>query len=76
MFTSSSNRLSQVKELEAAVDRAAEQPQRFNLTPDEIASRRKWIGTTKRQIDGMLETLKTATAAPINAIEAKVGLGR
>lgn len=62
-----------MKELEAAVDRAAEQPARFNLTPDEIASRRKWVASTRRQIDSMLETLKVATAAPVNALEAKVG---
>jgi len=65
----------QVKELEAAVDRAAEQPQRFNLSTEEVASRRKWVTGTRRAIDGMLETLKTATAAaPVNALEVKVGV--
>jgi hypothetical protein len=62
----------QLKELEAALDRAAEQPQRFNLSPDEIASRRKWIQSARRQLEGLLDTLKTATAAPVSALEAKV----
>eukprot|EP00878_Enallax_costatus_P008417 GHUV01008798.1.p1 GENE.GHUV01008798.1~~GHUV01008798.1.p1 ORF type:complete len:226 (+),score=54.80 GHUV01008798.1:292-969(+) len=62
----------QVNELDNAVNRAAEQAQRFGLTPEEIASRRKWISTTRRQITGMLDTIKTATAAPINAAENKV----
>ncbi|KAI8471517.1 MAG: Qc-snare protein, Tlg1/Syntaxin 6-family [Monoraphidium minutum] len=62
----------QLKELEGAVDRAAEQPARFNLAPDEIAGRRKWVGSTRRVIEGMLETLATAAAAPVNAVEAKV----
>lgn len=62
----------QLKELEAALDRAAQQPQRFNLTVEEIASRRKWISSTRRQIEGMTDTLKTATAAPVSNLEAKV----
>ncbi|GBF87781.1 hypothetical protein Rsub_00492 [Raphidocelis subcapitata] len=61
----------QLKELEAALDRAAEQPARFNLSQDEIASRRKWIAATRRQAEGMTNTLKTATAPPVNAAEAK-----
>jgi syntaxin 6 len=40
----------QVNELDAAVNRAAEQPQRFGLTPEEISSRRKWISATRRQV--------------------------
>jgi len=100
----------QLKELDNAVNRAAENPQRFNLTVEEIGSRRKWITGTQRQvgvgvgrapapppplasragllagtapttpprgalasqIEGMAETLKTATAAPVNAVESKV----
>lgn len=55
------------------MNRAAENPQRFNLTTEEIASRRKWIATTRRQVEAMSETLKTATAAPTaNPVESKV----
>eukprot|EP00879_Flechtneria_rotunda_P014286 GHRR01014924.1.p2 GENE.GHRR01014924.1~~GHRR01014924.1.p2 ORF type:complete len:139 (+),score=37.62 GHRR01014924.1:1072-1488(+) len=62
----------QVNELENAVNRAAEQVQRFGLTPEEIASRRKWISSTRRQVEGMLDTIKTATAAKINQQESKL----
>lgn len=54
----------QLTELDTAVDRASENPQRFNLTPEEISSRRRWVANTRRQVEGMKETLKTATAAP------------
>lgn len=40
----------QLNELENAVNRAAEQPQRFNLTPEEITSRKKWVTTTRKQV--------------------------
>lgn len=53
------------------MERAAGQPARFNLTADELAARRKWAGATRRSIEGMLETLRTATAAPANPVEAK-----
>ncbi|KAF6264347.1 Qc-SNARE, Tlg1/Syntaxin 6-family [Scenedesmus sp. NREL 46B-D3] len=62
----------QVNELDSAVNRAAEQPQRFGLTPEEIASRRKWISATRRQIEGMMDTIKTATAARVNPAEEKL----
>jgi syntaxin 6 len=52
----------QLNELDNAVDRASENPTRFNLTPEELGSRRRWIGNTRRQVEGMKETLKTATA--------------
>lgn len=42
----------QVNELDSAVNRAAEQPQRFGLTLEEISSRRKWITSTRRQVCG------------------------
>ncbi|GFR49902.1 hypothetical protein Agub_g12008 [Astrephomene gubernaculifera] len=54
----------QLNELDTAVDRASENPQRFNLTPEELSSRRRWISNTRRQLDGMKETLRTATAPP------------
>jgi hypothetical protein len=43
----------QVNELDSAVNRAAEQPQRFGLTPEEISSRRKWITATRRQVSSL-----------------------
>uniref|UniRef100_A0A7S0WJC1 t-SNARE coiled-coil homology domain-containing protein n=1 Tax=Chlamydomonas leiostraca TaxID=1034604 RepID=A0A7S0WJC1_9CHLO len=54
----------QLNELNSAVDVAAENPARFNLTSEELNSRRKWIDNTRRQVNGIKETLKTATAAP------------
>ncbi|KAG2497799.1 hypothetical protein HYH03_004070 [Edaphochlamys debaryana] len=52
----------QLNELDGAVTRASENLQRFNLTPEELNSRRKWISNTRRQLDGMKDTLRTATA--------------
>lgn len=54
----------QVNELDSAVNRAAEQPQRFGLTPEEISSRRKWITSTRRQV-GWLLACKTANEAAV-----------
>jgi len=39
----------QLDMLAEAVDTAAENPARFNLTIEEIGSRRKWLDTTRRQ---------------------------
>jgi hypothetical protein len=39
----------QLNELNSAVDVAAENPARFNLTSEELASRRRWIEGTQRQ---------------------------
>ncbi|KAG2422428.1 hypothetical protein HXX76_016043 [Chlamydomonas incerta] len=63
----------QLNELDTAVDRASENPQRFNLTPEELSSRRRWITNTRRQLDGMKDTLRTATAPPpaVSAAESK-----
>jgi anti-sigma factor RsiW len=62
----------QVNELDAAVNRAAEQPQRFGLTAEEIASRRKWISATRRQVRQqqhlrLLKLKAAATALPSSA---------
>mmetsp|Transcript_2681 Transcript_2681/g.4594 ORF Transcript_2681/g.4594 Transcript_2681/m.4594 type:complete len:225 (+) Transcript_2681:237-911(+) len=54
----------QLNELTSAVDVAAENPARFNLTVEELSSRRRWIETTQRQVGGHKETLKTALATP------------
>lgn len=51
--------LAQVNELDSAVNRAAEQPQRFGLTPEEISSRRKWITATRRQVSSLCWGLGT-----------------
>ncbi|GIL81703.1 hypothetical protein Vretimale_1343 [Volvox reticuliferus] len=61
----------QLNELDTAVDRASENPQRFNLTPEELSSRRRWISNTRRQVEGMKETLRTATAPPPNVSAAE-----
>lgn len=58
----------QLNELDNAVDRASENPQRFNLTPEELASRRKWINNTRKQVEGMKETLRTANATRAAAV--------
>lgn len=54
----------ELNQLDAAVEQASENPQRFNLTPEELSSRRKWLNNTRRQLEGMKETLRTATAPP------------
>lgn len=40
----------QLSELTSAVDVAAENPARFNLTAEELSSRRRWIEQTQRQV--------------------------
>ena len=40
----------QLDMLTEAVDVASENPARFNLTVEEIGSRRKWLETTRRQV--------------------------
>ena len=42
----------QLDMLTEAVDVASENPARFNLTVEEIGSRRKWLETTRRQVWG------------------------
>eukprot|EP00195_Chlamydomonas_chlamydogama_P015617 CAMPEP_0202908252 /NCGR_PEP_ID=MMETSP1392-20130828/45419_1 /ASSEMBLY_ACC=CAM_ASM_000868 /TAXON_ID=225041 /ORGANISM="Chlamydomonas chlamydogama, Strain SAG 11-48b" /LENGTH=213 /DNA_ID=CAMNT_0049597501 /DNA_START=182 /DNA_END=820 /DNA_ORIENTATION=- len=46
-----------------AIDIAAHDPVRFNLTVDEVASRRKWLDTTRRQVDGIKQSIRTMTAS-------------
>lgn len=53
----------QLTELDTAVDKASVDPAKFNLTTEELASRRKWINNTRRQVEGMKETLRTAISA-------------
>ncbi|GAX83412.1 hypothetical protein CEUSTIGMA_g10837.t1 [Chlamydomonas eustigma] len=53
----------QLDMLEEAVDTASQNPARFNLTMEEISSRRKWLDTTGRQIQGIKDNIKTITAA-------------
>lgn len=56
----------QLNELNSAVDVAAENPARFNLTIEECNSRRRWIENTRRQVHGIKDSIKTATAAGPN----------
>ncbi|MEW5319549.1 MAG: hypothetical protein WDW38_010694 [Sanguina aurantia] len=42
----------QVRELEGAVERASENPSRFNLTIEELGSRRRWTTATNKQSIG------------------------
>ena len=37
-----------------AVDVAERQMQRFGLTPQEVAERRKWVQATRQQVLGLL----------------------
>lgn len=53
-----------LKELDSAVDRASEDPSRYNLTNEELGTRRKWIEMTRRQIESLQEAIKGAAAAP------------
>ncbi len=54
--------LLQLEMLTEAVDTASENPAKFNLTIEEIQSRRKWLDTTRRQVQGVKDTIKTMTA--------------
>lgn len=53
----------QIEMLREAVDTAAENPARFNLTMEEINSRRKWLETTARTVTGIKDSIKTMTTA-------------
>lgn len=53
--------------LTEAVDTAAQNPAQFNLTMEEIGSRRKWLTTQRRQVHGIKDSLKTMTAAAVHA---------
>jgi SYP6 family syntaxin len=54
----------QLKELDSAVERASEEPARYNLTNEELSTRRRWIEMTRRQIEALQEGIKKASAAP------------
>lgn len=56
---------SELNELDTAVERASGNPQRFNLTPEELSSRRRWLDDTRRQVEGVKAALRTATAPPL-----------
>ncbi|KAK9816760.1 hypothetical protein WJX72_004804 [[Myrmecia] bisecta] len=50
----------QVDEMEKAVDVAEKNMQRFGLNPQEITNRRKWVYGTRRQIEGMMNSIESA----------------
>ena len=54
----------QLDMLSEAVETASENPARFNLTMEEIGSRRKWIQTQKQKVLGIKDSIKTITAGP------------
>lgn len=54
----------QLEMLSEAVETSSENPARFNLTMDEIGSRRKWISTQKQKVVGIKDSIKTITAGP------------
>eukprot|EP00798_Chlamydomonas_sp_ICE-L_P003911 gene3911-13983_t len=65
--------------LNKAVDKASENPERFNLTNEELAGRRRWIDNSKRQVESLQEGTKSAASAPpppklpSNASAAQIG---
>lgn len=40
----------QLDELMNAVERAAENPSKFNLTNEELSTRRRWVDSTRQQV--------------------------
>ena len=54
----------QLEMLSEAVETSSENPARFNLTFEEIGSRRKWISTQKQKVIGIKDSIKTITAGP------------
>lgn len=54
----------QLKEITGAVEKAAVDPSRFNLTNEELSQRRRWIDNTREQVDTVHEALQGAIAAP------------
>lgn len=44
----------QLKEITGAVDKAATDPSRFNLTNEELSNRRRWIDNTGQQVSGAI----------------------
>ena len=40
----------QINELGAAVERARENPEKFNLNEEEVSSRAKWVENTRKQV--------------------------
>lgn len=54
----------QLDALVGAVDRAAENPANFNLTNEELSTRRRWIDSSRKQVDILEEALQGALAAP------------
>lgn len=43
----------QIEEMDKAVDAAENNMARFNLTQQEVASRRKWVTKTQQQVPGL-----------------------
>ncbi|GAX83411.1 hypothetical protein CEUSTIGMA_g10836.t1 [Chlamydomonas eustigma] len=54
----------QLKELAGAVEKASEDPAKFNLTNEELGTRRRWIDNTRDQVTTVHEALQGALAAP------------
>ena len=55
----------QLKEITGAVDKAATDPSRFNLTNEELSNRRRWIENTGQQvIDGAPECVHGSSLLP------------
>lgn len=53
-----------INELDKAIDNAERNPQRFRLSQAEISERRKWIMSTRRQVEGVSDgTLPPRQAA-------------
>lgn len=61
---------SQLQELEQAVERAAANPDKFQLGQQEISSRKDWIFKTRRQADGIMSTMKAGKKGGAGAAAA------
>jgi hypothetical protein len=63
-----------VAEIDKSIDAAERNPQRFNLSQQELSDRRKWVMATRRQLGALTRGLAggangsaAATAGPTNA---------
>ncbi|CAD7697909.1 unnamed protein product [Ostreobium quekettii] len=55
------NVLWQLDELQSAINKAAQNPAKFDLNEAELERRKSWLSTTRRQISNMENSVKAAT---------------
>ncbi|KAI7837582.1 hypothetical protein COHA_008595 [Chlorella ohadii] len=58
-----------ITEIDKSIDAAERNPQRFNLSQQELSDRRKWVMSTRRQIDSLRSGLSAGSAAAAAAAD-------